>query len=419
MSTWTGGAATWRRERHGQRYDDRQRKRRLLFACFATSVVKGKSRSLAPWQRARLIKNTRTSATTSYIESRTKPVSAFHMLSDTWRRHWPGIAFACALALLMMVGSLLNGEGLTPNQLSMLRTITVIAASGMAAATLAWIGMRFLDSWPPLPGSLVLAGMLVVGATVVSYEKLTSQNLPLTSQIDFLQRTLSQERPVPLDAVQSANILQEIGDAETQAGRLEDAVQSYRRALELYQKVGDQRGIAASLTSISALGQTSGDYKSVEAEARTAISIYRGLDDHTGEANALASLGRLLRAEQRYEDSLAVLRRAENMYRSVGSNDGQLITRLDQALVLGRMEQKEKAISLVRGVYDSAVEGKNWLIAANASAALADLLSDTVEKASAYETASKLYQRGGAPEPARASFNKARQLAPATVTTHS
>jgi tetratricopeptide (TPR) repeat protein len=96
-------------------------------------------------------------------------------------------------------------------------------------------------------------------------------------------------------------------------GRIEDALDSYRQAKKLFEKLGDQSGTATTLHQLATIEQHKGNYDEAKMLYDQSLTIARKLGDQSGTATTLGALGRLAEsqrdleaAEKYYEQALEI-----------------------------------------------------------------------------------------------------------------
>lgn len=108
--------------------------------------------------------------------------------------------------------------------------------------------------------------------------------------------------------------LAHLGLARRQQGRLEEALDLGREALELFVAAGDRLGEARVRDNVGRLERDLGRPGQALAEHRRALELYRQVKDSAGESSALGALARDLRALGRTEEALAAVNEALGLF---------------------------------------------------------------------------------------------------------
>ena len=102
-----------------------------------------------------------------------------------------------------------------------------------------------------------------------------------------------------------------LGNLAYLRGDYDTAEASYRQALDIFEHLGDQTGMATSYHQLGMLAQDRGDYDTAEQRYHQALTITERLGDQTGMATTYHQLGMLAHdrgdydtAEQRYHQAL-------------------------------------------------------------------------------------------------------------------
>jgi tetratricopeptide (TPR) repeat protein len=121
------------------------------------------------------------------------------------------------------------------------------------------------------------------------------------------------------DRQTAANVLLNRTELLVGRERLEEALSSSERALELFTQLGDEVGRAEALRWIGRVHAERGDLPAAERRLRETVRIAMRLQRPLLEAEACRDLGRLKRTEGDREESLKWLRRAHDRFVAVGA----------------------------------------------------------------------------------------------------
>jgi tetratricopeptide (TPR) repeat protein len=129
---------------------------------------------------------------------------------------------------------------------------------------------------------------------------------------------------IALDKPESrARILQALGIAYRNLGKLDDALTHYEQSLAIKKQIGDKRGIASSLSEIAYIHDLQGRPDRAVASYKEALDIRRALGDKRGVGITLANLGASYLDRGRYPESLEALREALQVHRETGDETWQ------------------------------------------------------------------------------------------------
>ena len=123
-----------------------------------------------------------------------------------------------------------------------------------------------------------------------------------------------------------ADVLQAIGVAYKRLDRLDEALRRYEESLEIKRKLGQKRGMAASLGEIAQIQEVQGQTRESEQSYREALGLQREIGDKAGISTSLVNLASLLNDDLgRPDDALPLLREALQIRRDVGNANGEAI----------------------------------------------------------------------------------------------
>jgi tetratricopeptide (TPR) repeat protein/transcriptional regulator with XRE-family HTH domain len=120
------------------------------------------------------------------------------------------------------------------------------------------------------------------------------------------------------DQIAEACALTELGDTQRLSGNYLAAVETIRRAVELYDSRGERRGEANALNELAAAHYLSDNYRAATDELNRALHLYRDLGDQLGEAHTLNHLGAMHLMIADYPTAEASQTQALRLYRQLG-----------------------------------------------------------------------------------------------------
>lgn len=170
---------------------------------------------------------------------------------------------------------------------------------------------------------------------------------------------LEQARALDTLPATRANVLQKLGSVFVSDGRAQEGMLNLRRALELFQQLGDRHGQADADKDLGDALSFLGDKEAALATYEQALTLFTEVEDKLGQANTLKAIGDVLSLRKQTDAARANYEQALTLYRQIGE-------RLGQANVLQALGDMERFLG-------------------NTDAALAN-----------YELARKLYQQSNA-----------------------
>lgn len=138
-------------------------------------------------------------------------------------------------------------------------------------------------------------------------------------------------------------------------GRLEEARESYEKAAAARRHLGDERGLAATLTNLGRVDLTRGDFESAAARSREALALQTRLGNRAGIAEVTNNLGMLAEEKGEIAEALGHYRQALQLRKELGDERAlaesyanvafadYLLGRYDDSLLYG-----EQALALQR-----------------------------------------------------------------------
>ncbi|MER5701591.1 tetratricopeptide repeat protein [Micromonospora sp. NPDC002296] len=174
-----------------------------------------------------------------------------------------------------------------------------------------------------------------------------------TQQVALCAAVRSADRP------RQAQAHRRLGNAYTQAGRLDDARIHYRRASALYRELGDRVSEAHTHRGHGWVLIQQGRVRESLRHNRRALALYREVDHRAGQAMALNNIGWLYGQLGDHEAALLHCQRAVDLNREVGDRHAEAGAWDSLGCVhheLGRYDLAadcfDRALALVRGFGD-------------------------------------------------------------------
>jgi predicted ATPase/DNA-binding winged helix-turn-helix (wHTH) protein len=107
--------------------------------------------------------------------------------------------------------------------------------------------------------------------------------------------------------------------AQGDYGAAEDALQ---QSLSLYEELGDESGIAASLNALAVTARDRGDYASAQANFERSLACWRLLSDRVAIARCLHNLANVVKVRGDYARARWALGEATDIFKEVGDRSG-------------------------------------------------------------------------------------------------
>ena len=135
----------------------------------------------------------------------------------------------------------------------------------------------------------------------------------------------------PLDDLR-AKVFSRLSEAYLRTGEIDLALAYARRALALRRKVGDLRGEATNLTTISLIHREKRDLVLARDAQQQALEIYRQVSDTRSEATARYNLGLILLDQKNFLQALEQFGQGELLARRQKYLEGQIMALYGRAL---------------------------------------------------------------------------------------
>jgi len=119
-----------------------------------------------------------------------------------------------------------------------------------------------------------------------------------------------------------ARILQFLGALATTQGDYPAAERFLEQSLSLYEELGDESGIAASLNALAISAQDRGDYLAAQSYLERSLACWRLLPDRLSIARCLHNLANVVKTRGDYPRARWALREAEDIFQQLGDRSG-------------------------------------------------------------------------------------------------
>ncbi len=142
--------------------------------------------------------------------------------------------------------------------------------------------------------------------------------------VDYLNRGLSLAIQLENDE-QKGRILQAIGIAYKRLNKPGEALRYFQEALTVQRRLGQKRGIAASVSEIAEAQRILGRSREALASYHEALQMQREIGDKRGTATNLLNLALFLANRGQHDDALGMLKESLQLNRDLGDEGGQAL----------------------------------------------------------------------------------------------
>jgi len=174
------------------------------------------------------------------------------------------------------------------------------------------------------------------------------------------------------------NIHREIGNKEGEASdlgnmgnvyraqnKLKEALQHYRKALNIHRKIGDKIGEASDLGNMGVVYKIQNKLKEAINYHQKALDIDREIGNKRGEASDLDNMGNVYRAQNKLKEALDYHQKALDIDREIGNKRGEAtslcnigVTYQTQDKLKKALQHYQKALTVYRKIGDKRGEAK-------------------------------------------------------------
>jgi predicted ATPase/class 3 adenylate cyclase/Tfp pilus assembly protein PilF len=154
-----------------------------------------------------------------------------------------------------------------------------------------------------------------------------------------------------LDDAQRATALATASAADQRMGRMLDARNRLRQALELFRRAGDRRGERAVLAAIGGVCRMQGRMDEARGHFTLALAMCREAGDRRTEGRVLGQVGSLCSEQGRNEAAREHYEQALGIYREIGDRDaeGHLLN------TLGVLQAEQGGLTRARTLFEAAL----------------------------------------------------------------
>ena len=152
-------------------------------------------------------------------------------------------------------------------------------------------------------------------------------------------------------AKERARVSQFLGALTTAQGDFPAAEHFLEQSLSLYEELGDQSGIAASLNALAVSARDRGDYASAQSNFERSLACWRVLSDRLAIARCLHNLANVVKVRGDYPRARWALREATEIFEELGDRSGAAWSINQQ----GDIAREQGDLVAARGLYQRAL----------------------------------------------------------------
>jgi len=127
---------------------------------------------------------------------------------------------------------------------------------------------------------------------------------------------------LPADSPRQANWIHQLGVLAQVRGDYGEAARQYQRCLDIFERLGDQAGMATTYHNLGILAQGRGNYDEAARLYQRALDIKERLGDQSGLANSYGQLALLAQDRGDYDEAARQFQRALDISERLGDQDG-------------------------------------------------------------------------------------------------
>jgi tetratricopeptide (TPR) repeat protein/serine phosphatase RsbU (regulator of sigma subunit) len=225
-----------------------------------------------------------------------------------------------------------------------------------------------------------------------------------------------------------------IGIIHQDQGRTAEALQAYQKAFTIFERIGDQQGIASCHNNIGIIHYAQGRYAEALEAFQKALTILERIGDQQGIADCYNNIGIIHNTQGRYAEALESYQKALTIRERIGDQQGIAICynnigiiHADQGRYAEALEALQKALTILERIGDQqgiAVSYNNIgnihkaqgryaeaLEACQKALAISERIGDQENIAVSYTNIGTLYLDQGLYPIARSYFQKALAIA--------
>lgn len=144
------------------------------------------------------------------------------------------------------------------------------------------------------------------------------------ASLEYLNRGLALAIQLENDEEKAA-LLQATGVAYSNLGKQDEALRQYRQSLEIKQRLGDKRGMAASYNKMAQIQDVMGKSEEALGGYQKALQLRREIGDKEGVGDSLIDVGAFYHDRAKYDQALQYSKEALQIARELGNDSNQAL----------------------------------------------------------------------------------------------
>jgi len=166
------------------------------------------------------------------------------------------------------------------------------------------------------------------------------------ARLETVLRLAGEERPK-----ERARVSVFLGALASAQGDYPAAEHFLEQSLALYEELGDQSGVAASLNALAVSARDRGDYPSAQTNFERSLACWRMLSDRSAIARCLHNLANVVEVRGDYPRARVALREAADIFEELGDRSGAAWSINQQ----GDIARAQGNMAAARGLYQRAL----------------------------------------------------------------
>ena len=152
----------------------------------------------------------------------------------------------------------------------------------------------------------------------------------------------------PKDSVEHARLLNDLGRLYRSLGEYDEALNSYKKSLEIFKALDDKASIGSLLNEISKIFWVHGEYAIALRYIEDALAVNRGIGNKKEEGVTLSNLGRNYYNQGDYFKAKDFLEAALVIHRETGNREREAVTINDIGQIYFSFGDYEKALDILQ-----------------------------------------------------------------------
>ncbi len=138
----------------------------------------------------------------------------------------------------------------------------------------------------------------------------------------------------------------QIGRNHANQDRPDSALFYFNASRQGYEKLGDQRGVAATFSKIGWVYNYLGDYEKAQQVDLESLSQYEKLGDERGIASSLNELGQVLYSQDKFQESADIYQKAYDLNKKLGRPEWVAVAAQGIGFAYLQLGMREKALEI-------------------------------------------------------------------------